>query len=181
MIKSNNYKNISTNHKMKPQSSPNYAQEFKELTSDISDLKEGFEYQDEVEKLNRFLLLAEEKAAMMHVISEERKSSNLVVKDIGSKFDQILSRLDRIATLLEEQAQNREENETIGISDRDEEIIEFIKTKKKVCADDLQDHFSYKGRNAASARLNKLFRDKLVEKIYAGKTVYYMMRNISHE
>jgi predicted HTH transcriptional regulator len=153
---------------MKPPSSPNYAQEFKDLTGEVTEAMEEM-----ADPINQGL--------MLYTIAEEKKSNNLVVKDIASKFDQILNRLERIATLMEQQAQNREENSQHGISDRDEEIIEFIKTKKKVCADDLQDHFNYKGRNAASARLNKLFSHKLVEKIYAGKTVYYMMRNNSHE
>jgi predicted HTH transcriptional regulator len=153
---------------MKPPASPNYAQEFKELTGEVTEAMEEM-----ADPVNQGL--------MLFTIAEEKKSNNLVVKDINSKFDQILSKLDRIATLMEEQVQNREESGLHSISDRDEEIIEFIREKKKVCADDLQDHFNYKGRNAASARLNKLFRDKLVEKIPAGKTVYYMMRNPSHD
>ena len=141
----------------------NYMQEFRELTSDVS---EAMEEMDDPVAVGR----------MLFTIAEEKKANNLVVKDLSSKFDQIISKLDRIATLLEAQAETQNESDNHSISERDEEILEFIKTKKRVCADDLQDHFNYKGRNAASARLNKLFRDDLVEKIYAGKTVYYSLK-----
>jgi hypothetical protein len=149
-------------------SSSNYADEFRELTGDLADAV----YDVDPVAVGQ----------MLYRIAEEKKSNNLVVKDINGKFDQMMAKLDRIATLLEEAAKRSEmpvvakRPDNIDISDRDQEILEFVKTRKKVCADDVQDHFKYRGRNAASARLNKLFRDNIVDKVYAGRNVYYTLR-----
>ena len=151
------------------QSSPSYADEFKELTGDLADAV----YDVDPVAVGQ----------MLYRIAEEKKSNNLVVKDINGKFDQMMAKLDRIATLLEEAAKRSEtapaisrRPDNVDISDRDQEILEFVKSRKKVCADDVQDHFKYRGRNAASARLNKLFRDNVVEKVYAGRNVYYALK-----
>jgi len=154
---------------MKSQAS-DYGQEFRELTGNLTAA---------VEEVNDPVAIA----TMLYAIAEEKKSGNLVVKDISGKFDQMMSKLDRIATLLEdmsaksEAANSPNRPDNIDISDRDHEILEFVRTHKRVCADMVQDHFNYRGRNAASARLNKLFRDNVLEKVYAGRNVYYTLKN----
>lgn len=155
---------------MKLNSQTSSRDEFRELTSGITETMEDVGDAIAIGK-------------MLFLISEEKKSNNLVVKDINGKFDQMMAKLDRIATLLEEAAKRSEmmpaaskRPDNIDISDRDQEILEFVRSHKKVCADDVQDHFKYRGRNAASARLNKLFRDNVVDKIYAGRNVYYTLR-----
>jgi len=60
------------------------------------------------------------------------------------------------------------------LSPRDKEIFKYVQSRGRVCAEDLQEHFEYKGKHAASARLNKLFTLKLLRKEHAGRTVYYM-------
>jgi hypothetical protein len=156
---------------MKQQDS--YSDEFDQLTGEISDVVEDIPDPVVVGKL-------------LYNIASEKKSYNLVVKDINAKFDQLGEKLDRIATLLEQMNQKRTETpapaaerraETVEISDRDREILDFVKARKRVCADDVQDRFQYKGRNAASARLHRLYRDKVLEKVHAGRNVYYTMRN----
>jgi len=150
---------------MKNQTS--YNEEFRELTGDLSEAV----HEDSVAI-----------GSMLYTIAEEKKNNNLVVKDINGKFDQMMAKLDKIATLLEIIAEKNEaasntRPDNIDISDRDEEILEFVKAQKRVCADDVQNFFKYRGRNAASARLNKLFRDNIVEKVYAGRNVYYTLKN----
>ena len=154
---------------MKQQDS--YSDEFDQLTGEISDVVEEIPDPVVVGKL-------------LYNIASEKKSYNLVVKDINAKFDQIGEKLDRIATLLERMNQKKEETvvnerrtENLEISDRDKEILDFVKARKRVCADDVQDRFQYKGRNAASARLHRLYRDKVLEKVHAGRNVYYTVRN----
>jgi len=46
-----------------------------------------------------------------------------------------------------------------------------------VCADDIQQEFKYKGRNAASARLSKLFGRSILEKEYVGRKVFYKLKS----
>lgn len=147
-----------------------YSDEFDQLTGEISDVVEEIPDPVVVGKL-------------LYNIASEKKSYNLVVRDINAKFDQLAVKLDRIATLLEQINQKKEETETvrrsenIDISDRDKEILDFVRARKRVCADDVQDHFQYKGRNAASARLHRLYRDNVLEKVHAGRNVYYTLRN----
>jgi hypothetical protein len=147
-----------------------YSDEFDQLTGEISDVVEDIPDPVVVGKL-------------LYNIASEKKSYNLVVKDINAKFDQIGEKLDRIATLLEKMSEKKEvvvterRAENIEISDRDKEILDFVKARKRVCADDVQDRFQYKGRNAASARLHRLYKDKVLEKVHAGRNVYYTVRN----
>ncbi len=145
-----------------------YNKEFKELTEDISEAI--YQMSDPVAI-----------ATMLYSIAEEKKSSNLVVRDINSKFDHMMKKLERIADLLENISQRMDapnkKLEPSEISDRDREILNFVRSKGRVCAGDVQKHFKYRGRNAASARLNKLFRDNMLKKIYAGRNVYYTMKS----
>ncbi len=147
-----------------------YSDEFDQLTGEISDVVEEIPDPVVVGKL-------------LYNIASEKKSYNLVVRDINAKFDQLAVKLDRIATLLEQINQKKEEttavrrSENMDISDRDREILDYVRTSKRVCADDVQDRFHYKGRNAASARLHRLYRDNVLEKVHAGRNVYYTLRS----
>ncbi|MCX6777029.1 MAG: hypothetical protein NTY73_03620, partial [Candidatus Micrarchaeota archaeon] len=90
---------------------------------------------------------------------------------------QIAGRLDGIERRLEgiEREMGSEANEEI-LGDIDGKIIDFVKKSGKVCAEDLQRAFNYRGKNAASARLNKLHSQGLLEKKQAGRRVYYFTK-----
>lgn len=62
------------------------------------------------------------------------------------------------------------------LSSTDEQIVNLVGTRGVVCADDVQAHFKYKGKNAASARLNRLASLGVFEKQQAGRRVYYKLR-----
>ena len=119
-------------------------------------------------------------ATMLYTLVEERKNSNLVIRDINAKFDSILEKLKEISTRLNELESRSDtlsvEHATFELSDRDKEILDYVTKNERVCADDIQEKFNYKGRNAASARLSKLFRERLLEKVYVGRKVYYQRR-----
>ena len=148
----------------------NPAKEFEELTGNLSDAM--YQMSDPVEI-----------ARMLYAIAEEKKGSNLVVREINAKFDNILQRLDDISQRLSEMDTNtlvedtKKHQQISELSDRDHEVLNFVSSKSRVCADDVQKKFKYKGRNAASARLSKLFRDNMLEKLYVGRKVYYITRN----
>ena len=107
---------------------------------------------------------------LLHRLAEERQSTNLLLREINAK-------LDKIQTL--EQKVSQLENEKISVGEKvmlpevDEAIITFVKKKGAVCADDVQTKFKYKGKNAASARLNKLCTLGVVKKAQVGKKVYF--------
>ena len=58
----------------------------------------------------------------------------------------------------------------------DEQIVSLIRTRGAACAEDVRVNFGYKGKNAASARLNRLFELGILEKAQAGRVVYYRMK-----
>jgi predicted HTH transcriptional regulator len=122
---------------------------------------------------------------MFDVKTEEEKKSvetTTIVKKIKETTEmellrEIVGRLEAIESRLEgiEKELRGEIDEEI-LGDVDEKIIEFVKKNGKVCADDLQRAFNYKGKNAASARLNRLYSQGLLEKKQAGRRVYYFAK-----
>ncbi len=145
-----------------------YNKEFEEIVGNLSDT---------MREVNDPMAIA----SMLYTLAEERKSSNLVVRDINAKFDNIISKLVDISTKIEdlEKKVNHAsipERASSEISERDREILEYVTEEKRLCAEDIQEKFHYKGRNAASARLSKLFKENLLEKIYVGRKVYYQCR-----
>ena len=58
-----------------------------------------------------------------------------------------------------------------------EECFAFAKEHGRVDAEMLKSQFDYKGKNAASARLNALYKTKLLKKGRAGKKVYYWVES----
>jgi len=122
---------------------------------------------------------------MFDVKTEEEKKSvetTTIVKKIKETTEmellrEIVGRLEAIESRLEgiEKELKGEIDEEI-LGDVDEKIIEFVKKNGKVCADDLQRAFNYKGKNAASARLNRLYSQGLLEKKQAGRRVYYFAK-----
>jgi len=104
-------------------------------------------------------------ASLYYRTYEERKKSNRVLATI-------LQRLDR----LEEKIGTSEtvgRKEEILLPSVDEEIIAFIKQRGHICAEDVKRAFSYKGKNAASARLNRLYEMGLLKKEQVGRMVYF--------
>ena len=95
--------------------------------------------------------------AMIHRLVEERKYTNAILKRILEKLEEIQIHKD-----------------THALSDFDERILKFVKENKKVCAEDVQKAFHYKGTNGASAKLNSLHKRGFLEKVRAGKKVYFL-------
>jgi len=62
------------------------------------------------------------------------------------------------------------------LSSTDEQIVNLVGARGVVCSDDVQAHFKYRGKNAASARLNRLASLGVFEKQQAGRRVYYKLR-----
>ncbi len=120
--------------------------------------------------------------ALLHKLAEERQSSNLLLKEINAKLDKIdvfekrIAELEsRLATSTTTVSDNLGENKEkkILLPAVDEAIIAFTREKGAVCAEDVQEQFKYKGKNAASARLNKLCTLGIIKKTQVGKKVYF--------
>jgi len=145
----------------------NYDKEFEEIVGGLSDTVHSMDDPVAI-------------ATMLYTLVEERKSGNLVIRDINAKFDSILEKLKEISIRLNELESRSDiplmEHATFELSDRDKEILDYVTKNERVCADDIQEKFEYRGRNAASARLSKLFRERLLEKVYVGRKVYYQRK-----
>jgi predicted Mrr-cat superfamily restriction endonuclease len=105
------------------------------------------------------------------ILTKVKETSEMeLLRSIAARLEGIEKRLDGIEKELGKEAAE----EILG--DVDERIIEFVKKNGKACADDLQREFNYKGKNAASARLNRLHSQGLLEKKQAGRRVYYFAK-----
>ncbi|MCD6279920.1 hypothetical protein J7J26_04095 [Candidatus Micrarchaeota archaeon] len=97
---------------------------------------------------------------------DERENTHRILKTLVERLDRIERKLSETETKNKEQI----------LSEIDEDLYNFVKVMGKVCAADVKKHFRYKGKNAASARLNKLVNMNLLNKKQAGKKVFFYLR-----
>lgn len=101
---------------------------------------------------------------MVFRLLEERENTNRLLKNILHKLEAIEARMG---------SQTQPVIEQPLLPEIDEQILNFVKKKGKVTAEDVRVKFKYKGKNAASARMNKLCSMSLLKKKQAGKKVYF--------
>ena len=58
----------------------------------------------------------------------------------------------------------------------DEQIVAALRSRGALCAEQVRVIFGYRGKNAASARLSRLYDLGILEKQQAGRVVYYRMK-----
>ncbi len=107
---------------------------------------------------------------LMYRLSKERKKTNELFKKITDKLDELHQEIG------ESKNSNKEKNTVANeetLSKVDKKVYNHVKDKGKVDAAEIQDALGYKGRNAASARLNSLYKKGFLEKERAGKRVLY--------
>jgi len=140
-----------------------YEKEFEELVGGISET---------TSQMNDAFAIG----SMLYKIAQEKASTNLLIKDINAKFDLLMNKMEKLESDINNLKTESIVEPEANLSDRDNEVIEFIKNAGKVDAKTLQEKYDYKGRNAASARLSKLFKEGHLDKTYAGRKVYYKLR-----
>lgn len=101
---------------------------------------------------------------LLYRLAKEREESNRLFREISSKLSDITS-------LLGSKPESGEISNVI--SDIDQKILTHIQRCGKVDAEGIQSAFQYRGKNAASARLNSLFQRGVLKKGRAGKKVLY--------
>ena len=121
---------------------------------------------DKINKLNKSQQFKElnELVVLITSLYEVEKSFNLLLREINHKLDLIVNKLDSL------QPSPKEE-----LSEIDKNILQFIKKMGEVDAEEIRRYFNYKGRNAASARLNHLYKLGYLSKIREGKKVRYRL------
>ena len=103
---------------------------------------------------------------MVYRLLEERENTNRLLKGILQKLDSIEAKLGATSQMA---APNLE---TI-LPEIDEQIMAFVKEKGRVAAEEVRVRFNYRGKNAASARLNRLCDLGLLSKQQVGKKVFF--------
>ncbi|MBN1940647.1 MAG: hypothetical protein JW772_00530 [Candidatus Diapherotrites archaeon] len=161
------FKEIETLRKISP--------EYNDLTADIQEIME--------QSKNPQLV-----AVLLFKLAKEREKTNEMMAKINEKFDSIMFKL-KTAHLQQEpsleaeqiQGQSLTELDSVplkALPEQDQHIVHLAFEKGQVSAEDVKRELGYKGKNAASQRLNKLFREGHLKKIQAGKKVVYLARNL---
>lgn len=107
---------------------------------------------------------------LLHSLSEERSSTNAILKEINARFERLEG---RIAAL---ERPSAPKPPLPMLPDVDSDIVGFVKAKGHCTAAEVQKKFKYKGANGASARLNNLFRQGLLDKAQVGRKVVFSAR-----
>ena len=107
--------------------------------------------------------------ALLNKLSEERRSTNLLLREIHEKLDRLSSRLEA----MENRDSPKEAIRETFLSEVDEKLMAFVKQSGRASAEQVQKSFGYKNRNAASARLNALFKQGVLSKKLAGRTAFF--------
>lgn len=119
-----------------------------------SDLEEN------MEKFKDPVILGE----LVYKLLEERENTNRLLKTIIERLDRLESHGISTEKLVEEIPM---------LADIDTEIMGFVKETGKVTAEEVKVKFNYKGKNAASSRLNRLVNQNLLQKKQVGKKVFF--------
>ncbi len=114
--------------------------------------------------------------SLFKYVMDENKKTNMILKGMHDKIERMESELNADYSEQEDQAYLQENNrfaKVQPVSGLDAKIMQIIQVNGMACADDIKRQMSYRGRNAASARLNRLYRIGLLERYQLGHKVYY--------
>ncbi|MEM3412286.1 MAG: hypothetical protein QW735_03465 [archaeon] len=101
---------------------------------------------------------------LLYRLAREREQTNALFKEILQKLEEIL------------QLSGRSTRPQTSISEIDQKILEFTQRQGRTTAEDVQKAFNYKGKNAASSRLNYLYELGFLDKQRSGKKVFYFVK-----
>jgi len=120
-------------------------------------------------------------AGIMLAVQNERENTNRILKNIYAELERVKNLEERVRKLEEIATNTTMPSEVLEpvLPDVDAQIVDFIREKTRVCAEDVQRRFNYKGKNAASARLNRLYDMGILNKAQVGRKVYYFLRQKS--
>jgi DNA-binding transcriptional ArsR family regulator len=132
--------------------------------------------ENDIQKLRDPVVLA----AIMHTAATERESTNRLLKTLIEKLDAKFSEVDARLARIEKQsaapaaAAGQEE---VLLPSVDEEILKFVREKRHASAEEVRKKFGYKGKNAASARLSRMYDMGLLDKKQVGRAVLYCAKS----
>jgi len=118
-----------------------------------------------IEKFRDPVVLGE----LVYRLLEERENTNRLLKNIIQKLEMLEQKGLGAQAMQAVQAQMQ----VPILSEIDEQIMAYVRETGKVTAEEVRGKFNYKGKNAASARLNRLCDMGLLQKAQAGKKVFF--------
>jgi len=112
-------------------------------------------------------------AVLLFKLAEERERTNKLLEQIDDKFDKIMFSMKTGAHPL---TQSGMDEPSSILSEQDQMIMHMVHSNGKVNASDIKTELGYKGKNAASQRLSRLFKEGRLRKIQSGRKVFYLAK-----
>ncbi len=110
-------------------------------------------------------------SSLMKAMIEERERTNRRLEELNQRITRLR---EAVASAYEEEPQAyTPADREVALSELDLLVLNFVQSSGMVNADNLKEYMHYSGRNAACARLNKLYLMGLVERHQLGHKVYY--------
>jgi hypothetical protein len=145
----------------------------KQMDNEIRSLKE--EMSALASRKEPTITEGESMAILLKYMTEERERTNKILTSITTK----ITKLERdLHQSYEEDASSSRQTQQMPamempVSTLDIKILNYVQSKEMVCADQIRQEMGYKGRNAACSRLNKLYKQGLLDRFQLGHKVYY--------
>jgi len=131
--------------------------------------------ENDIHKLRDPLVLA----SLMHTAATERENTNRLLKTLIEKLDTKFAEVDARLSAMESGAMHgTAHSEEVLLPSVDEDIFAFVKEKRYASAEEVRRKFGYRGKNAASSRLNRMFEMGLLEKRQVGRVVLYSAKKL---
>lgn len=119
--------------------------------------------EENIEKFKDPIVLGE----LVYRLLEERENTNRILKNL-------LTKLEALETAIGKK-QIEDIDEPLLLPEVDKLIVSFLEQGPKT-AEEVQIKFKYKGKNAACARLNRLYDLGIVTKKHVGKNVFFILK-----
>jgi predicted HTH transcriptional regulator len=97
---------------------------------------------------------------------EERENTNRLLKTLLQKLESLEMKMGAVPAMPPGVAEPL-------LPEIDEQILRFVKGQGKATSEEVRVKFKYRGKNAASARLNRLCDMGLLQKQQVGKKVFF--------
>lgn len=120
-------------------------------------------------------------AVLLYKLVQERGRTNQLLEKIHDKFDEIMLELKtkELAPGSAPPAQQAQKASAFEVlPEQDQMIIAHVKQAGQATAEDIKAMLGYRGVNAASQRLNKLFREGYLQKVQSGRKVLFLAKNV---
>ncbi len=116
--------------------------------------------------------------SLVKYMVDENRRTTMLLKSIQENMARLESGIRDNSYYEDEEVEDQRQNiirgaREVPISWLDAEILKNVQVLGMACADDVKKRMNYKGRNAASVRLNKLYKLGILERFQLGRKVYY--------